>query len=81
MSLGALVRTRGIVSQYGWDNFKIDEKGASDLERRTLPDDLRSQIQTAINALKKQYARAEPVLKEIAALSCSVVQHEAAPIM
>ena len=47
----------------------MDEQGAADLKRRTLPDDLRSQIQTAINALKTQYARAAPLLKEIAALS------------
>ena len=63
------------MSQYGWDNFKIDERGAADLKRRTLPDDLRSQMQTAIDALKKQNARAAPLLKEIAALSRSVEQH------
>ena len=67
---------RGILSQRGWSDFKIDENGAAELQVNRVPEDLSAQLEKAVAALTKQYRRAGEVLKAIAALSCSVVQPE-----
>ena len=70
---------RGIISQYGWANFKINVKGTADLQRKKLPDDLRTDIEKAVGDMTTQCRSAERTFKAMTALWCVIARPATTP--
>ena len=76
MCLEALDLTRGLTTHHCWGNFKIDEKGAADLLRKKLPNDLSEFIQKVVRTLKDRCTAGEEQFQAMAALRCVFIQPE-----
>ena len=60
----------GILEKCGWNDFKIDEKGLRDLERKTLPGDLDEQLGKVVREVTEIYLKAFRATEALAAVWC-----------
>ena len=71
----------GILTKCGWSDFKIDEKGARDLERTTLPGDLDKQLGKVVKDVTEIYLKAFRATEALAAVCCLIAQPESHPVL
>ena len=71
----------GILAKSGWSDFKIDENGALDPERKTLSGDLDEMIGKVVKEVTDIYFKAYRTTEALAAVWCLIARPESHPVL